>query len=319
MRNLFSSISEKNDEWADFNYDKYIDRVHNIKEIREMGNNDLINQVHGYNDANLTLDELKALEQYQCFSYNMNLLFQSNLPDIYEMFDKREIVHSRTIFTRFDIEDIVNLYSAIYKIYTNKIDTDPYFCDALKSTILHKGIRSKKVISSLGFKSFSLDRDIADGFSLYSDNSDIVHGVVIDAKFPGNIPFVTSDDLFKYVPFSGRREEKEFLFSPFSYFVLSEKFGYRKGYKLEAYEINPSKLDDIDIDRILYEMNVLLHEYEVIKSKNNSNNDVSEELIKLDELYQKKYLIIFKYISNLCVKKKEDIDFNRNRKSSHVR
>ena len=305
-RELFSPPKKEEPSiWDDFNFDKYKEISNDIEKNRVYDNR-LLFQIQGENDANLTLDELSALNHYQICSYYMNILFNTNLSDIYSMFgEKDEVKNFRSIITLNNVYDAINLFSAIYKIHTHRNNDDIFHFEKV-----YRGVRSFDVVPCLGFKSFTSSRAIAHNFSLYYKNYEITNGVVIGIKFPRNIPYVSYEELYKYVPCSGNYHEKEFLFSPFSYVSSCIDNNFNKIYELKESKISTDSINnEIDYDKVLYNMNVILHEYE--KLKNNRYIDEAEcskLLCKLEDDYKFNSLLILRYITNKCYSKKNEID-----------
>jgi len=307
---------------------KYKEFVQGSDNVRKLHDN-LIPDIKGSNEANLSLDELIALNGYQnAGSKYINILFQTNLFDILSIYEKEDRYSpynkDTNIFTKNDIEDAINLYSAIYKIYTHRIDFEPALHESLNYKMLYRGIRSNDInlVSrvSLGFKSFTSSIDMAKNFSIYREGEEYKNGLVIKIHLPIEIPFITDEELFKYVPKSGHREEKEILFSPFSHILSYGNPFTRRCWKLEKTDMLFAEIDNnIDFDNVLYEMSIILHEYKKIKQKNDKSDKDYMTLSQLEKEYKEKSTLILNYITNRCIEIQKEIDYSRNINIGRIR
>lgn len=182
--------------------------------------------------------------------------------------------------------------------------------------MLYRGIRSNDInlVSrvSLGFKSFTSSIDKAKNFSIYCEDEEYKNGFVIATNLPIEIPFITDEELFKYVPKSGHREEKEFLFSPFSHILSYGNLFTRGWWKLEKTDMTFSKIyNNIDFDNELYEMSIILHEYKKIKQSNDKSDKDYMMLAQLEKEYKEKSTLILNYITNRCIEIQKEIDYSR--------
>lgn len=176
--------------------------------------------------------EVEAIKAYTgSDSVWMNALFTTNVSDVLKRLKHRarsdKVVEQR--FSEEIIEMIVDLYSALLKAHRFHQSSEDYQDHPSR---LYRGISGYN--HSSGFKSFSTKRAMAESFG----------DKIFEIEFPKDIPFLSPQDIYNYAPYTSRREEDEYLFSPFCE-IVSDKSSLlsrrkRWGEKLVLREIKRS-------------------------------------------------------------------------------
>lgn len=155
------------------------------------------------NYLQLNAHEAEAIRQYTGSGNVMiNMLFNTDIVSIVPRLQHWAWA-DESIETFLNLDVVVNtigLYSALLKAHLyhqSNFDTQEH------PGFLYRGSTGDH--HSDGFKSFTTDPAMAESFG------NDVYGV----PFPDDIPFISSMDIYNYAPNSSRREEREYLFSPF--------------------------------------------------------------------------------------------------------
>jgi len=200
------------------------------------------------NYLSLNTNEVEAIKQYVGRgNVMMNMLFNSDLDSIIPGLQHwaRADENIEKFLDKDNVDNVINLYSALLKSYKyHNSDTDVQEHPAY----LYRG--STGVHHSDGFKSFTEAKAMAESFG----------NKIFQIPFPKDIPYLSKEDIFNYAPHTSRREEREYLFSPFC----------------EIKPIGPKGF----FERARY---YVLSKNELIYSKDNLPSDINESLRVMTE------------------------------------
>ena len=180
----------------------------------------------------LNANEVEAIKQFTGNgNVMMNMLFNTDIDSLLPRLKHwARADENIELFLDVDVvNNVINLYSALLKSYRyHHSDSDAQE----HPHILFRG--STGAHHSDGFKSFTVDRAMAESFG----------DVIFEVTFPDDVPYMSPDDIYNYAPHTSRREEKEYLFSPFSdiepFYSKGSFLGRPHGYILSKREIQYS-------------------------------------------------------------------------------
>lgn len=250
----------------------------------------------------LDVNEVEAIKQYTGFgNVRMNMLFNSDIDSVIPRLQHwaRADENIEKFLDKDVVDNIINLYSALLKSYDyHNSDADVQE----HPSYLYRGSTGDH--HSDGFKSFTETQAMAESFG----NTTFI------IPFPKDIPYLSKEDIFNYAPHTSRREETEYLFSPFcdikpidskdpfsnsSTYVLSKKEFLSSKDNLPS-DINENlKIMAEDIFR--YKKNLRdIERFERYKVFDDDYQKILSEANKIRESYKKTSEEVLNYIISKC-------------------
>jgi len=255
----------------------------------------------------LDVNEADAIKQYTGRgNVRMNMLFNNDIDSIIPRLKHwARADESIDKFLKEDVvSNIIHLYSALLKAY------DYHHSDADVQDhprFLYRGSTGNH--HSYGFKSFTEKRAMAESFG----------ETVFEVSFPEDIPYLSNDDIFNYAPHTSRREESEYLFSPFcdiKPLKSNEPFVRVHAYVLSKKEIQYSE-DNLPTDineplkflaESILRYKEVLHTIEHLERWQAYDDDYQKALSKASEIresYKQKSEEVLNFIMYKCAELKQ--------------
>lgn len=252
----------------------------------------------------LTSEEAEAIRQYTSRGHvMMNMVFNTDIVSVLPRLKHwaRADENIESSLNLDVVSNVINLYGALLKSYDYHRDDD----DLQKHpAFLFRGSTGNH--HSDGFKSFTKTRAMAESFG----------NKVFEVPFPEDIPYLSKEDIYNYAPNTSRREETEYLFSPFCdikpLYSKNDHF-FPRSYTLSKIEIEYS-LDNLpsDINENLKVMANTISKYtkntrtiEDLERRQNFDSDfekASLEHFEIVETYKKISEQVLNFIAYQCAK-----------------
>lgn len=155
------------------------------------------------NYLSLTPEEAEAIKQYAGYgNVVMNMLFNTDIDSVLQRLQywARADENIGSFLDIGVVNNVVHLYGALLKSFKYHSENNE---GQDHTPRLYRG--STGIHHSDGFKSFTGKKQMAESFG----------NIVFEIAFPAGIPFLSGEDINNYAPHTSRREEDEYLFSPF--------------------------------------------------------------------------------------------------------